>query len=175
MRDIAFRRLAEADLQAIFLWLLRPHVAKWYGTAPSSFAEVVAKYGPRTGQASPVSSFVIVAEGRDAGYIQAYRLERFPDYARRLGCEPGAVGIDLFIGEEPFTGWGLGSEAIRRFCAQVAFAELAASCCLAGTQEGNDAAIRAFEKAGFTRWKSVENERGEREVVLRRDRDPATA
>ena len=170
MRDIAFRPLAEPDLQAVFLWLLRPHVAKWYGTPPGSFAEVVAKYGPRTVEGSAVRAFVIVAEGREAGYIQGYRLDAFPDYAQRLGCGPDAAGLDLFIGEQPFLGWGLGTEAIRRFAPQVVFGSLAADACLAGPVEGNAAGIRAFEKAGFRRWKVVENERGEREAVMRLDR-----
>lgn len=170
MRALGFRALAESDLQAIFLWLLRPHVAKWYGGAPSSFAEVVAKYGPRTQAGCPVRACVIVAEGRDAGYIQAYRIDAFPEYARRLEAAPGAAGLDLFIGEEPFLGWGLGSEAIRRFTSEVVFGEMDAACALAGPQEGNLASIRAFEKAGYAPWKSIENERGEREAVMRLDR-----
>lgn len=170
MREIGFRRLAEADLQAMFLWLLRPHVAKWYGPAPTSYAEVVAKYAPRTRADSEVAAYVIVAEGRDVGYIQAYPIARFPEYAARLECEPGAMGLDLFIGEAPFLGWGLGTEAIRRFTAEVAFAQPGASCCLAGPQEGNRACIRALEKAGFRPWKTIENERGEREAVMRAGR-----
>lgn len=171
MRELGFRPLAEADLQAMFLWLLRPHVAKWYGGAPSSFAEVVAKYGPRARAEDGVRACIIVAEGRDAGYIQAYPVDRFPDYAARLGCEPGVAGIDLFIGEELFLGWGLGGEAIRRFTDEVVFARDVVPACIAGPQEGNLACMRALEKAGFRRWKSIENERGERESVMRRERD----
>ena len=37
MREIAFRSLGVDDLQSIFLWLLKPHVAKWYSAAPGSF------------------------------------------------------------------------------------------------------------------------------------------
>jgi ribosomal protein S18 acetylase RimI-like enzyme len=39
--------------------------------------------------------------------------------------------------------------------------------------EGNLAAVRAFEKAGFTRWKMVTNEKAEKECVLRLERDEA--
>src|SRR5690348_17208547 len=110
MREITFRSLAIDDMQSMFLWLLRPHVTKWYSRAPGSFAEVVAKYGPRTQRESPVHAYIIVVDGRDVGYIQSYSLEHFTDYAARLGgVEPGVAGVDLFIGEEMFLGWGLGS------------------------------------------------------------------
>ena len=170
MREIAFRSLGIDDMQSLFLWLLKPHVAKWYSAAPGSFMEVVAKYGPRTQRESAVQAFVIVVDGKDVGYIQGYPLERFPDYAARIGAEGGAMGVDLFIGEEMFLGWGLGARAIRHFVSEIAFSKPEVPACIAGPLEGNTASIRAFERAGFRRWKSVENEHGEHECVMRRDR-----
>ena len=173
MREITFRSLSIEDMQSLFLWLLRPHVEKWYARAPSTFAEVVAKYGPRTQRESPVRAFMILVDGKEAGYIQAYPMDLFPDYAGRLGCEPGVEGIDLFIGEEAFLGWGLGARAIRRFVEENVFSRPNVPACIAGPVEGNLASIRAFEKAGFRAWKPAENERGERELVMRREREPA--
>ncbi len=172
MASITFRALSIDDMQSIFLWLLRPHVCKWYARAPASFTEVVAKYGPRTLADSPVRAYVIVVDGRDAGYIQAYSLDLFADYAARLGSGPGVTGIDLFLGEELMLGWGLGTRAIRRFVEEVVFAGDGVTACVAGPVEGNAASIRAFGKAGFRRWKVVDNERGERECVMRRERVP---
>jgi RimJ/RimL family protein N-acetyltransferase len=173
MRAITFRALSIDDMQSMFLWLLRPHVAKWYSAAPATFAEVVAKYGPRTQPESPVRAYVIAIDGRDAGYVQAYPISLFEEYERRLGAEAGVVGMDLFIGEEMFIGWGLGARAIRRFVDEVVFAQPGVPACVAGPVEGNAVSIRAFEKAGFRRWKAVDNERGERECVMRRERVPA--
>ena len=170
MKDIAFRALSIDDMQSMFLWLLRPHVAKWYATAPTSFTEVVAKYGPRTRGDSPVRAYVIAVDGKDVGYIQAYPVDLFPEYANRLGCEPGVVGSDLFIGEELFLGWGLGARAIEKFVTTLVFSQPGVPACIAGPVEGNRASIRAYEKAGFRRWKAAENERGEIECVMRRDR-----
>jgi RimJ/RimL family protein N-acetyltransferase len=172
VREITFRALSVDDLQSMFLWLLRLHVTKWYARAPASFPEVVAKYGPRTLPESPVHAYVIAVDGRDAGYIQAYSLDLFPEYTARLESEPGVMGIDLFIGEELMMGWGLGTHAIRRFVDDVVFAQEGVPACVAGPIEGNAASIRAFEKAGFRKWKVVENERGERECVMRRERTP---
>jgi len=170
VREIAFRSLGVDDLQSMFLWLLKPHVAKWYSAAPGSFMEVVAKYGPRTQRDSPVHAYVIVVDGRDVGYIQSYPLEIFPDYRARLEAEAGTVGIDLFIGEEMFLGWGIGARAIRHFVSEIVFHRPEVAACVAGPLEGNRATIRAFERAGFRRWKVIENERGESECVMRRDR-----
>ena len=172
MREITFRNLGVDDLQSMFLWLLKPHVAKWYARAPGSFPEIVAKYGPRTQRESPVRAYIIVVDGKDIGYIQSYSLDDFPDYAHRLGIESGVAGLDLFIGEEAFLGWGLGARAIRRFVDRHVFGETPAPACIGGPQDGNHAALRAFERAGFVRWKAVENEHGERENVMRRERVP---
>jgi ribosomal protein S18 acetylase RimI-like enzyme len=168
---IAFRRLGVDDLQQVFLWLLQPHVARGYAPVPSSFMEVVAKYGPRTQPENVVKAYVFSVDGGDAGYIQAYDLAHFPDYAAQIGGAAGMACVDLFIGEERLTGWGLGSRVLREFVDQVVFAMDGVTACVAGPAEGNRASIRAFEKAGFARWKLVRPAAGETECVMRRERE----
>jgi len=170
VREIAFRSLGIDDMQSLFLWLLKPHVSKWYSRAPGSFMEVVAKYGPRTQPGSPVHACIIVVDGKDVGYIQGYPIDHFGDYSAKIGVEPGVQGVDLFIGEEMFLGWGLGARAIRRFVDRHVFGATSAPACIGGPQEGNRSAIRAFERAGFVRWKTSENEHGELECIMRRER-----
>jgi aminoglycoside 6'-N-acetyltransferase len=172
MPAVAFRRLAVDDLQQVFLWLLRPHVARGYAPRPGSFMEVVAKYGPRTQDANVVKAYVFAVDGADAGYIQAYDLAHFPDYATQIGCGEGVACVDLFIGDEKRVGSGLGSRVLRAFVDEVAFAMEGVTACVAGPGEGNGAAIRAFEKAGFARWKLVKPGNGESECVMRREREP---
>jgi ribosomal protein S18 acetylase RimI-like enzyme len=171
MREIAFRELTSDDFPQLFNWLGRSHVKKWYAPEPTSFAEVMARYGPRTEPASAVKAFIIEADHADVGYIQTYSIDEFPEYERTLGCEKGVVGVDLFIGDDWRLRHGLGSEAIRTFVDTLVFGQYGALACVAGAPEGNLAAVRAFEKAGFRRWKSVTNERGEPECVMRTDRD----
>ena len=173
MAAIGFRPFGVDDLQQVFLWLIKPHVAKWYAPAPGSFTEFVAKYGPRTRAGNVVQAFIVTLDGADVGYIQTYAVNDFPDYAAQLGCEPGVAAIDLFIGEEALLNGGLGSDAARRFVDQVVFARNGASACVAGPSEGNDASIRAFEKAGFRRWKTVRMEGAEPECVMRCERAPS--
>lgn len=171
MAEIAFRQLQEDDLLLLFKWLSRPHVKKWYSPPPSSFGEVAAKYRPRTEDGSPVKAFIITVGGADAGYIQAYSIDEFPEYERQLGCEKGVLGLDLFLGDQWNTHHGLGSHVIRRFVDDMLFGHYGAVACVAGPNDGNLASIRAFEKAGFRRWKTITNEHGEKECVLRRERD----
>jgi len=171
--SIGFRRLAESDFPLLFNWLARPHVKRWYAPEPRSFMELIARYGPRTLEDSPVEAFVIEVDGADAGYIQKYDVAIFESYRRALGLEgeQGVAGMDLFLGDEWRTGRGLGSFAIGRFFAGRVLADPSVAACVAGPHEGDAQSIRAFEKAGFRRWKVVANERGERECIMRRDRD----
>lgn len=166
---IAFRALSEDDLPQVFMWLRKPHVSKWYAAAPDTFAETAAKYGPRTQEGNAVRAFIVAVDGRDVGYIQAYAIEDFPEYAGDIGAERGVEGIDVFLGEESVVGRGIGSQVIRRFVDEIVFRGDGALACVAGPAEGDLASIRAFEKAGFLRWKVVKPEGGERECVLRRE------
>jgi len=170
MPRIAFRALHVDDMLQLFLWLLRPHVCKWYAPSPSSFVEVVAKYGPRTSAGNVVRAYIIEIDGKDAGYIQTYAVRDFPDYAAALGCGDGVAAVDLFIGEEPLLHRGFGANVVERFVDDVVFAQPSVRACVASPVEGNMASIRTFEKAGFARWKTVRPEAGELECVLRKDR-----
>jgi ribosomal protein S18 acetylase RimI-like enzyme len=169
--ELAFRPLAERDLVQLFQWIGRPHVDRDYARAPASFAEFAARYRPRVEEDSAVKAYILESGGEAVGYIQAYPVAAFPQYARTLAMEEGAWGVDLFLGDEWRLHRGLGSRAIADFVARELFAARGALICVAGPAESNRAAIRAFEKAGFHRWRVVANERGERECILRRDRD----
>lgn len=176
MPRIAFRALAEADFPLLYKWLARAHVKRWYAPEPRSFLELVARYRPRTHAGNPVRAFVVRVDDADAGYIQKYALDTFPEYGARLGLAAGrgVMGMDLFLGDEWRTGHGLGSFVIRRFFVDEVLSDAAVTACIAGPHEGNAQSIRAFEHAGFRRWKTIDNEDGERECVVRRDRDAGT-
>ncbi len=175
MLKIAFRPLTPDDLQQVFLWLIRPHVVRGYAPAPSSFMEVVAKYGPRTVDGNVVKSFIAAVDGRDAGYVQAYDVAAFPDYAALTGCAQGTSSIDLFIGEPDFLHRGVGSRLIDRFVSEIVFARPGVRACMAGPAEGNLASVRAFEKAGFRRWKVIRDGDAPPECLLLRERDADVA
>ena len=103
---LGFRALSADDMQQLFLWLLRPHVAKWYAPAPSSFAEVVAKYRPRTEPGNVVRAYVIELEGAGVGYIDGRETRDFGDIARALAariaraCDSGAIALERIAPRE---------------------------------------------------------------------------
>lgn len=169
-RPIAFRPLAPDDLAQLFLWLIKPHVSRWYSNAPGSFAEVEAKYGPRTRGETPVQAFIVRVADRDAGYAQVYPIDSFPEYAAALDCGPGVAGIDLFIGELELVHRGLGARIAERFLDEIVFARADVKACIAAPNEGDEEAIRALEKAGFARWKRVQLEGRPPECAMRRSR-----
>jgi aminoglycoside 6'-N-acetyltransferase len=166
---IAFRPLAEDDLPAIFTWLNQPHVAKGYAEPPATFAEVAAKYGPRTEAGNAVRAFVVEVDGRDAGYVQTYAIEDFPDHAEMLGAERGTFGVDIFLCAAAPIRQGLGPRVIRRFVDEIVFREHGAVACVVDPAESNRPSVRAFEKAGFARWKRVHREGDEPRAILRRE------
>ncbi len=156
--EIAFRRLAEADLPLMHRWLSNDHVAEWYpiDDISSPPLELVRRhYLPMIGGDEPTHGFVISLNGNPAGFIQAYMIDDHPDYSRAVQAGPGAAGVDLFIGEKDSVHRGLGPRILDSFLKQVVFGHLRATACIIGPQPGNRAAIRAYEKAGFKHLKTV--------------------
>ena len=147
---IGFRPLTRADFAQLVEWIRQPHVAEWW-TQPSDLAGVEAEYGPCVDGADPTRAFLILSGERPVGFIQCYRLDDNPDYARAVEVDQGA-GVDLFIGEADVTGDGFGSTVLRRFVEDLiwpAYPDL--TRCMAGPSVRNGRSQRAFEKAGFQR------------------------
>lgn len=100
-------------------------------------------------------TFVIEIDGQNVGYIQCYWIADEPDSARQLALppmpEPGAVGTDLFIGEEAFRNREWGTPILRAFHRQIVFGEMQASVAIIAPSPDNRRAIRVYEKVGF-RW-----------------------
>jgi aminoglycoside 6'-N-acetyltransferase len=146
----AFRPLATGDLPLLHRWLTNPAVYRWYGGSAPSFAEVAAKYAPRTAGHSPTRPFLILRAGAPIGYIQTYRVAAYPEYAALAGDgAAGAAAIDLFIGEDAQRGRGLGAAILRAFLRAVVFADPAITHCFIDPHPDNTVAIRAYARAGF--------------------------
>jgi|GEM_PF-282138 len=170
---IAFRALTTADLPSMHRWLNQPHVRDTYGLGKAaSLPEVVAKYGPLVEGATGTAPFVILLDCRDVGYVQTYRIADHPAYARDIGVDDESAGIDLFLGE-PDWGHGLGPLVIDRFVREVVFAMTTAVAVVSDPSSTNPRSVRAFEKAGFRRLRTVvPTEPGCGDLLLRRDHAP---
>jgi aminoglycoside 6'-N-acetyltransferase len=143
------------DLPLMHRWVNTPHVSEWWDALPTLDA-VAAKYTPRIRGTEPTCSFIVEMGARPVGYIQSYRIADYPDYARHLGSDDRAVGVDLLIGEFEFVGQGVGSAVLKEFLRTVVFANEWPTECVIGPETENHRAIRSYQKVGFSYWKTVQ-------------------
>ena len=153
--EIAFRPLTETDIPMLKRWLEDPDVAPWYEEDSLELGYLVEEYGAIIRGEEAMLAFVIQVDEQDAGYIQCYVIDDDPDYARQIDVDPGAVGIDLFLGEPWARNRGYGSLAIRELLRKVVFGEMDADVAIIAPEPGNARAIRAYEKVGFAWQKTV--------------------
>ncbi len=140
--NVALRALALGDLRLIMRWLVQPHVSAYWESPQAAVARIGASL-----DAPDVSPFVIVAGGKPTGYLQICAATDDPFWSvHQLPRE--TFGIDLFIGEPDALRHGYGSA-----CLALAAAHLLDMQGVARVQGDpnpkNDAALRAFAKAGF--------------------------
>lgn len=156
-KAIGFRALAMEDLPLLHRWLNEtPIVKDIYAHGKSTTMEqVIAKYGPRVRGEMPTRCYLITYGGLPIGYIQTYLWRDYP--APYLDLQEEAAGVDLYIGEERFLYQGLGRPILRSFLRQIVFADESVVSCLITPEVRNSSALRAYEKAGFTRLRVVED------------------
>jgi RimJ/RimL family protein N-acetyltransferase len=153
---IGFRRMMMDDLLRMHRWLQMPHVLEWWwgGVAPS-YEAMAEKYGPRIRGEEPTDSYLIMYDDRPIGYIQAYMIRDYPEYAAVVDTDADAAGVDLFIGESAYLHQGFGCNILRAFLREIVFGAGDAMSCVIDPSEANRIAIRAYEKAGFRYFKTV--------------------
>jgi RimJ/RimL family protein N-acetyltransferase len=146
--EFSFRPLTRADLPLLHDWLNRPHVAEWW-EGPVSFEYVERSVGADIGSLVICPMLACLA-GVPVGYVQSYRVMGADPEWWTTETDPGARGIDQFLANEQQLGRGLGSQMVRQFVAGL-FADPAVSKVQTDPSPDNGRAIRAYEKAGFTR------------------------
>lgn len=155
MPEITFRPLAETDLPLMKHWLEDPDVSPWYEEDSTETDALRGSYLPIITGEEPTRGRVILIDGRDAGYIQCYVIDDHPDYARQVGVDPGAVGIDLFLGEPWARNRGHGAAVLKALLREIVFGEMGATVAIIAPAPNNARAIRAYERAGFAWIKTV--------------------
>ena len=139
LMDIKFEELDESAYPLVEKWLRQPHVKRWWDDGDVTPEKVRTDYGPEPGIARYVLSIrpYRTTALRAAGFFQHYEM---PD---------GAIGIDLFIGEPDLVNKGLGTEAVKSFSAMI-FRRFRPASIFVDPHPENKAAVRCYEKAGFT-------------------------
>src|SRR3954463_10044462 len=156
--DYEFVPMGPADLPLIRRWLETPHVAEWWHDPAEQFELVSGDLDHRD-----MAQYIVASDGRPFAYLQCYNLS---DWNTGFGPQPaGTRGLDQFIGEPDMLDRGHGSAFIRAFTERL----LAAGTprVVIDPDPDNGRAIRAYEKAGFSRDRLVDTPDGVALLMVR--------
>ena len=143
----SFKPLQESDLPTRRGWLLRPHVAEWWGPA-ESIAELREGYLARAAEPNATRGFIACRGPAAIGFIQAYVVMGSGGGWWESETDPGARGTDQFLAEPSHLGQGLGSAMLRAFLGQL-FADPAVTVVQTDPEPTNLRAVRCYRRAGF--------------------------
>jgi aminoglycoside 6'-N-acetyltransferase len=154
-----FRPMTMADLPLVKRWLAEPHVMRWWGDTSEQFELVSGDLAVEA-----MAQFIVTMNDRPFGYLQCYDPEVWPDNG--LGTHPkGPRGVDQFIGELDMVDHGHGSAFIRAFIERLLAS--GAPRVITDPDPANARAIRAYEKAGFSRDHVVDTPDGPALLMVR--------
>ncbi|MEU0312193.1 GNAT family N-acetyltransferase [Nocardioides sp. NPDC006273] len=149
MPVVALRPMTRGDLPHLIRWLNAEHVHRWYAVDGEPTPEwVTENYGPDIDGKTPVTFWVIEANGRSIGFCQDYRISAQPDYAL-LTPDPDAIGFDYAIGEPAFVGRGIGARMAWVWLTSIPRRYPGATACFAAPDHRNAASLRMLAKVGF--------------------------
>ena len=144
---LRLRPLAPADGGLVRRWLATPAVRQWWGSAASAEAEIRL-----ASESTTALCRIALLGGEPIGYCHAVEAGAL-NAALPPGIQPGTWDCDVFIGSEPHRGKGFGAAALDLLADEV-FRSTLAVACMIRVSIRNEAAVRAFERAGF-HWRSI--------------------
>lgn len=148
--NVRLRPTSPADMETILAWLAMPDIEAWWGPATATQAEV--RIAMESGHAI---CRVIESDGESVGYAHAVDASLWGDDLPQ-DLEPGTWDLDLFIANKEHRGCGVGARALQLLKDEVFSSTMAMAVCVFPSVR-NEAAVRAYEKAGF-RWKTIWND-----------------
>lgn len=145
--SVALRSIAPDDWSLLSRWLRDPSVERWWGDPGSSEAGIRLVIETPSGVAR-----MIQVDGRPVGYAHAIDAtfwgEELPDSLPQWTWD-----VDLFVGDPQWRGRNIGERALDLLAAEV-FQTTFAMALSVFVSVRNEAAVRAYERAGF-RWVTV--------------------
>ena len=163
---ISFEPLQIDHLPLLHRWLNNPHVAAWRGNDYADLQKVKDKYSSyidgykiENSIQKPIYSYVIKIWQQCVGYIQYYKADDFMRDGYSLkdikNLSHNLAAIDFYIGEESFTGKGLGSVILNKFLPK--FVDPYYDKTIVDPNLLNKSAICSYEKSGFKQHKILAN------------------
>ncbi len=145
--EITIRPAGRGDADRIRSWLRQPEIEAWWGPASATTAEVqIAMQSPSA------LCRIIEAGGEPIGYCHAIDARLWGDDLPDE-LEPGTWDLDIFIASPAHRGQGAGLGALKLLMAEVFSTTLSTAVCIFASIR-NEAAVRAYEKAGFA-WRRI--------------------
>jgi RimJ/RimL family protein N-acetyltransferase len=157
--DFVFVPLAEEYLAMLREWLLRPHIAEWWGDA-ETVDELRAAYVDNLSQPNATRAYIATLSDAPVGFIQCYVVKGSGDGWWEEETDPGARGIDQFLADVHLLGRGLGRAMVRAFV-QKLFEDPSVTVVQTDPHPANVRAIGCYEAAGFARVGIVQTPDGE--------------
>lgn len=146
-RSIALRPAIPADRFAIRRWLGDPEVEKWWGNRARAEAEITLAM-----ESPSALCRIIELASQPIGYAHAVDTGLWDGELPAL-VPAGCWDLDILIGSPSHRGKGVGRHAVQLLASEVFSTTLAVACCVV-TSIRNEAAVRAYERAGF-RWAGI--------------------
>jgi len=149
MHKFSFQKLNEKDLPLLFAWFKEPHVQKWWPTPEKD--KLLEKFLQRI-RSKDVFGYIVLLNNIPIGYIQYYYIDRNNKNAGSwlLPLPKMTIGIDQFIGDPEYIGKGYGTLLIKEFIYMLKEIESTVTTIIVDPDSENLAAIRCYEKVGFT-------------------------
>lgn len=148
MPAITFRPLARDDMELLYDWMRRPHIAEWWGGAPAALHEVEEDFLPYLEPGSTTRGYIALEDGVPVGFIQSYVVAGSGEGWWPDETDPGARGIDQSLCDAHRLGQGLGSRMVRAFVERL-FEDSAVTKVQTDPAPHNARAIACYRKAGF--------------------------
>jgi aminoglycoside 6'-N-acetyltransferase len=141
---LSLRPATPGDRFLIRRWLGDPTVQEWWGDAAGAEAAVTLAM-----ESTTALPRIIEHDGKAIGYTHAVEISVWAE-ERPEDLPSGTWDIDLFIASAEHRGKGLAQAALELLTEEV-FGTTLAVACSAVVSVRNEAAARAYERAGF-RW-----------------------
>lgn len=150
MINVNFKKITAKDLPLLLTWFEEPHVQKWW-PAPDK-DELLEKFLQRI-RSKDTFGYIVFLNNVPIGYIQYYYIDR---NNKKTGSwlpplPETMVGTDQFIGDPMYVGKGYGTFFIKQFINELQKIEPTVTTVIVDPDPENAAAIRCYEKVGFTK------------------------
>jgi len=144
---VGLRAMGRGDLADVARWRQAAHVRRWF-VGDTDLEAMTSHYGSRIDGTTSTRMWVVEANGRSVGFCQDYLVRDHPEYAV-LTPDPDALAVDYAIGDEAFTGRGVGTRMLWAWLVGARRRHPGVTHCFAAPDHRNVASLRILEKVGF--------------------------